>query len=379
MILVPIWEGVKWNIRGVGKGFSNSVANTPPGYRVAVYGYNKEELKKQVATFAQKLEEHPRIKAVDIEANIEWWTKDLYEYEMSLDKKQLGERGISPTNLNSIFNQYNLDPYADFYTPRQYAVRLVNHQLNEKDLWQLQHNPITSDSSQFYFKDIGKIKKKKISNAIHKESQQYIRMLEWQYMGAARFGDAYFKEKKAEMEKELPLGYRIERNKFAFWQEQTKNQYSLFLLIIGLIFFICAIQFESFQQAIAIILLIPISYIGIFLTFYGFDFTFDQGGYTSFILLSGLVVNGLILIISDFNYYQKKYPNRSFLSIYSKAFEQKITPILLTIFSTSLGLAPFLMHGQTEVFWFSLAVGTIGGLLFSIIVLTCFIPLFLKN
>jgi len=124
-------------------------------------------------------------------------------------------------------------------------------------------------------------------------------------------------------------------------------------------------------------MLISISFIGIFLTFYNFDSPFDQGGYTSFILLSGLVVNGLILIINDFNYYQKKHPNRSFLEKYVKAFQQKLTPILLTIISTILGLIPFLMRGSSEVFWFSLAVDTIGGLLFSIIVLVFFIPLFL--
>src|SRR5699024_12526684 len=40
--------------------------------------------------------------------------------------------------------------------------------------------------------------------------------------------------------------------------------------------------------------------------------------------------------------------------------------ILLTIISTCCGLIPFVMGGQDEVFWFDLAVGTMGGLIFSL-------------
>lgn len=51
-------------------------------------------------------------------------------------------------------------------------------------------------------------------------------------------------------------------------------------------------------------------------------------------------------------------------------------PILLTVVSTALGLAPFLPDGPEEVFWFDFAAGTIGGLLFSLIALVLFLPVF---
>ena len=123
-------------------------------------------------------------------------------------------------------------------------------------------------------------------------------------------------------------------------------------------------------------MLIPISFIGIFLTFYWFDFPFDQGGYTAFILLSGLVVNSLILILSDYNRLRRQFPKRTALALYLKAFRQKITPIFLSILSTGLGLIPFLLDGEQEVFWFALAAGTIGGLLFSVFVILFVTPIF---
>lgn len=51
-------------------------------------------------------------------------------------------------------------------------------------------------------------------------------------------------------------------------------------------------------------------------------------------------------------------------------------PIFLTVVSTALGLALFLSDGPEEVFWFDFAAGTIGGLLFSLIALVLFLPVF---
>ena len=89
------------------------------------------------------------------------------------------------------------------------------------------------------------------------------------------------------------------------------------------------------------------------------------------------MVNSIIFIINDYNQFSKRFVNRPRLSNYLKAFQHKISPVLLTILSTSLGLIPFLVLGAGEVFWFSLSVGTIGGLLFSLLVILFFIPLFI--
>ena len=61
---------------------------------------------------------------------------------------------------------------------------------------------------------------------------------------------------------------------------------------------------------------------------------------------------------------------------YVKSFNHKMVPILLTILSTVLGPVPFLSDGPEEVFWFAFAAGTIGGLLFSLIALVLFLPVF---
>ena len=55
----------------------------------------------------------------------------------------------------------------------------------------------------------------------------------------------------------------------------TSNN-ALLLIVIAIIFFTTAILFNSLKQPLAIIFVIPISYIGVFLTFYLFGLNFDQ-------------------------------------------------------------------------------------------------------
>lgn len=81
--------------------------------------------------------------------------------------------------------------------------------------------------------------------------------------------------------------------------------------------------------------------------------------------------------MNDFNNLKRQYPNRDFQKLYFKAYNYKIIPVILTIISTIVGLVPFIWDGQKEAFWFSFAVGSIGGLVFSLIAIVVYLPLFM--
>ena len=155
----------------------------------------------------------------------------------------------------------------------------------------------------------------------------------------------------------------------------AKQGVLLLLIVIAVIYFICAILFESLTQPLSIILLIPFSFIGLFLTFSISGFRFDQGGFAALIMLSGISVNAGIYLLNQFNLFNaERKLSQNIEKLYIKAYNHKIIPILLTIISTVLGLIPFLTDGVNEVFWFSFAVGTMGGLLFSLAGIVLFLP-----
>ncbi|MFT7120083.1 MAG: multidrug efflux pump subunit AcrB [Neolewinella sp.] len=157
---------------------------------------------------------------------------------------------------------------------------------------------------------------------------------------------------------------------------EAKRLSMLMRLAVVLIFFICALLFESLRQALKIVLLIPISCIGILLTFYWFDLRLYQGGYTSFLLVIGLAVKGLILVVNEFNWLRKQHRDWSETALYAMAVRHKTLPIVLTVISTAAGLTPFLIGGWNEVFWHALAAGTIGGLFFPVVVIMVISPVF---
>ena len=368
--------GVKWNIYGVGKGFSNDNSNSTPVYQVRLTGYNRGKLQQYAARLADKLGRHPRVRDIVEDANLNWWEKDRFVYQFSLNQEAMARSGLAPQVLSVLMDRFNKTQAPDYLLPDGTPVKLTPIEASENDAWTLMHQPQSLDSLRVFMPDIGKIEMLKAPLTIHKEEQQYIQMLKFTYAGSYRFGYRFLENKLQELDKEMLPGFAAAVVEHSL-QRAGSRHLKMLLLVVGLIFFICALTFESLRQPFVMILCIPLSFVGIFLTYYCFDFPLDQGGYTSFLMVSGLAVNGLILVQNEFNALRKAYPSRSEVEIFVKAINKKFLPVFLSVTSTVFGLIPFTMHGTGEVFWFSLAVGTMGGLLFSLIVLLFMMPVFL--
>jgi multidrug efflux pump subunit AcrB len=125
-----------------------------------------------------------------------------------------------------------------------------------------------------------------------------------------------------------------------------------------------------------ILLLIPVGFIGLFLTFAIGKFTFDQGGFAAMVMMCGIVVNAGIYIVHEYNVIRRVRGGAAPAAVYVRAYNRKIIPTLLTIVSTVLGLIPFLFDGTDNVFWFAFAVGVMGSMLFSILALVIWLPVF---
>ena len=127
-----------------------------------------------------------------------------------------------------------------------------------------------------------------------------------------------------EFNKLLPMGYTAESDSQSWsWGKKDNKQYLLLLVVIAIIFFTTSILFNSLKQPLAIIFVIPVSYIGVFLTFYWFRLNFDQGGFASFVLLCGITVNASIYILNEYNSIRSRFPRLSMLRAYTKAWNAK--------------------------------------------------------
>ncbi|KQC02751.1 efflux RND transporter permease subunit [Pedobacter sp. Hv1] len=372
--------GLDWSVTGVGQGFSNALGSDYKNNRIIVEGYNYDKLYSYAQLLkSQLIANSSRIDEVDITNGDSWRNSNSYEYFLGFDAEKMAMAEVYQTGIYSYLrNQTHAGGVTSFISNNELQqVKLVSDKYQKVNVWDLKHVPISMGNNQYKLDQMATVEKRKTGNSISKFNQQYRLKVEYDFIGPEPLAKKVREDNVTELKNNLPIGYRVFEQDSGRWDIKNKQQYYFIFMVILIIFFICSILLESLKQPFAIISMIPISFIGVFLTFYAFDFNFDQGGYASFILLCGISVNAALYIINDYNNLKKEYPKRNTQLIYFKAFNYKIIPVLLTIISTMAGLIPFVWNGQNEAFWFSFAVGSIGGLLFSLIGILIYLPLFI--
>lgn len=373
--------GGSWGVYGLqDQGFSNDVREGAGSFRIEMYGYNYDELYEWAEQLKEKLLTYRRIKEVLINSEFSWWKDDYQEFYFNLNKARMAQENIRPmelfASLNPVFAKdiYTGTIVVDNETER---LKLNSRQSKEYDVWSMQHVPQTIQGKPYKLSELATVEKGQMPQKVAKVNQQYRLCLQYEYIGASNQGSKIQERVLKEFNAQLPMGYTAKSDSYTWsWNTKDNKQYLLLLLIIVIIFFTTSILFNSLRQPLAVIFVIPISYIGVFLTFYWFKLNFDQGGFASFVLLCGITVNASIYILNEYNQLRVTKPLMPAWRAYLKAWNAKITPIFLTVISTILGFIPFMTGPDKEAFWFPLAAGTIGGLLMSIAGIFLYLPIF---
>ncbi len=383
--------GANWEVSGIDdKSFNNYVGSVGWRNSIDMFGYNYDELISYAEYLASYLSRNPRVQNAQVVSS--GFSSPKTEFNLSYNFETLAGLGVDPYSYYyKLNNQLYKDRFNVVNDEGIATIEVNSANTEEYDLWSALNSPIQVDSSFITLSKVGQILKKKTNLDILKENQSYKVAISYNFIGEGDLHKKIVTNALSHMnESVLPIGYKAQSSAriFFFGKESTSKYLMIILLIIAIIYVILSILFESFRLPLAVLILIPTSFIGVFLTFGFSSFIFDQGGFAALIMLCGIVVNSGIYLVCN---YQKnlqniaqKYDNqinrKRRLRAYIKAYNQKVRPIFLTIISTILGLLPFLIDGPQEVFWFDFAIGTISGLLVSILSLIIFFPLFvLRN
>ncbi|MFA8449107.1 MAG: efflux RND transporter permease subunit [Bacteroidales bacterium] len=383
------FKAASWHIYGVkpdyySKPISNYYVEDNTFLKLEMRGPDRLILNKLLENIVKRIKEYPRISQVQILNNNEDVSK-YKSFNLNLNKSFLGIYNIKKAKVQSAISEYNQEgnEFMHGYIDGHPYVFCLNKKEDVKwSLWNLRNKPLI-DSLSFRGDNLFSISPKDKYVSICRKNQAYFQVLAFKYNASSTAKNKLLQDILKVENAKLPPAYYLSLENQELMnelKEKKKQPYYLVLLALVSVFFICAILFESFILALLIILILPISLCGGLFVFYFFDVHFSEGGLASFLILSGLVVNAAIYLLAEFNRKLKiqKNRNQKSIGVYLKAFNHKITSIISTIISTCLGMLPFIFFGQKNDFWYSLAAGTIGGLLFSIIVLIIFIPLFLK-
>ncbi len=360
--------GANWSVSGIDDSyFNNNIVTDTRSYAITLTGYNFDELNAYGERLIGHLSENRRVSGPEI-CGSSWNDRPRTEFNLRYDFEALSSRGVSPYAYYAALQSPLYDasvirlPYGGEYT----NVRLVSSEKDALDLWHLDNSAVAVDEERkMKLSEAGSITKDRTGLPVRKENQAYALTVRFNFIGSYQLAEKVIKEAVDWMNGSvLPIGFHADDDRRGWYYDAKEKYAGLILLVIAIIFVILSVHFNSLRLPLAIILMIPLSFVGLFLAFGWSDFTFDTGGFAAFVMLCGITVNAGIYLVSEWR------ACRSYLH----AFSRKIRPISLTILSTVLGLVPFLFDGPGEVFWFAFAVGTIAGLLFSVMALLLWLP-----
>lgn len=372
------YGGANWHVSGVDDHAFNNYVGTDTWRNSAIEmtGYNYDMLYAYCEDLVKRLSSNQRVKEIGIEGVGAYGSRVTREFLMSYDHDRMSMYKINPGSAFSTLSERLFSSSAGMYIDDDgvpMGVRIVSDDAENFDVWHMQNEYIAIDSTNMRFAEIGAIASRNSGNDIYRSDQEYILTVRYDFIGSSKLGEKLMESEIERLNTEvLPIGFKATSPEYG-WLQMAKKQWILLVLIVVIIYMICAVLFESLLQPLAIISLIPVSFIGIFLVFPLTKTTFDQGGFASMVMLAGIVVNAGIYIVNEYN--RMPACRRSFV----RAYNHKIIPISLTILSTVLGLVPFLMDGKDEVFWFAFAIGTGGGMLFSFVALVVLLPMIMPD
>ena len=374
------YGGATWTIPSLDENdayLNNNVNRVSWSHTIQLYGYNYDLLYRYAEELIDSLKANRRVNGqAGFSSGYNSFVRN--EFCIDYDRERIARTGM---NLNGYFSflseqLYNGSVGDVFDGNRRVPVRLVSDERDYFDLWHIRNDMISIDSIQTRLNDIGSITKRRTGLNIDRKNQEYAITVGYDFIGSYdlqyRMQDKLIKSFNAR----LPMGFHIGTDSsYYIWMQAQKQRTVLILVVILVIFMICATLFESLRQPFVIVLLIPVSFIGLLLAFPIFGVGSGQGGFAAMIMLCGITVNAGIYLTSEYRTISAA-TGRDGLKTYIKAFNRKIIPTMLTILSTVLGLIPFLFDGEHAPFWFSFAVGVMSGMLFSVIAIVLIMPVF---
>jgi len=157
------------------------------------------------------------------------------------------------------------------------------------------------------------------------------------------------------------------------YREASSNLYWLFGLSVVFIFLVLAAQFESFLHPLTILLTVPLALFGALLSLFAFQQSINIYSQIGLIMLIGIVTKNAILIVEFAN--QLREQGMELMQAVTQASRIRLRPILMTSFSTALGILPIALGlgagGESRS---PLGVSVVGGCIFATFLSLLVIP-----
>jgi multidrug efflux pump subunit AcrB len=362
-VLAAQTGGASISVMGFGPGFYSG-AESSPSFYVKVLGYNYTKVKELAAQFKERLERNPRIAEVDIDRTFGRWPKST-ELVMNVDRDALAAHHLTVAELMPYVGSMTrgtVDWQSITLGGERLTLLAKMQGFDSASVHDISRERIVNTRGETVpLATLIRLDERRVMSEITRENQQYVRWVSFEYRGPYRYGDQFVESTINSMT--LPHGYKFDRS-FSWFMLSERDKTSMLWLALAalvIVFMVTAALYESFIKPFIVILTVPLSLIGLFLAFYVTDTPFGRGGYASVMVLMGIVVSNAIILI---DYVARRFQSHSVsVNDLVLASADRVRPILMTSMTTIGALLPLLLWIVPSSVWYSLALGTIGGLL----------------
>ncbi|HPY97083.1 MAG TPA: efflux RND transporter permease subunit [Candidatus Cloacimonadota bacterium] len=208
---------------------------------------------------------------------------------------------------------------------------------------------------------------------IKRESQQRVVYVSADLDGVS-LGEAVQDMQKQVEQLDIPEGVIVDfGGQYEDQQESFRSLILLFILGIALVYMVMASQFGSLKDPFIIMFAVPLSIIGVIWAFLLTGETLSVTTFIGIIMLVGVVVNNGIVLVDYTNLLRAR--GESLYKAVVNAGHSRLRPVLMTSFTTILGMLPMAMSsGMGSEMWKPMAITMIGGLLVSTIITLILVP-----
>ena len=146
-----------------------------------------------------------------------------------------------------------------------------------------------------------------------------------------------------------------------------------FLLALALVYMVLACQYESLRDPLVVMFSVPLAAVGVLVTLFLTDTTFNVQTYIGCIMLGGIVVNNAILLVDQASRLVQE--GADVRAAVAEAGRRRLRPILMTTSTTVLALIPLAFGvGEGADAQAPLARTVVGGLTASTLITLVLIP-----
>ena len=356
-----------------GRSLSGTVTRS-----LQIKGYNLRKVGEISEAVAERLRKRRSRRIRDIRLDYAYGPSS-YEMLARIDHAKTAPLGIDHAQVIGEI-QTRLDRGASvgnlYIDRRQYQAAVVGTAGDHTDLRDL--NQVLLNGHPARVGDVGEVRKQFVKPAIRRENQRYLKEVGFTILGDWTYSHSVIEDLLDHTP--VPYGYSLSDDwAWTGFSEKEESELALILLLsVLLVWMITSALFESWTKPLLVLIALPLALVGVGAGFFLSHAPFNQGGYASLLLLMGISVNNAILLVHHVSNALKGRPSSPKEAAIRAAF-QRLRPIFITTFTTVAGFVPLLLQGNRSDFWYTLALGTSGGLISSSVLLVLVVPLLLMR